>query len=90
MTTAADAFNRSSFARFINSSAGRVFRLAAGTTFLVVGSVYRHAPLGVAAMIWSVFPLSAGAFDVCWISAALGGPLSGSKIRAQPAAQTDA
>ena len=83
MTTVGDAFNRSSFSRFINSFAGRVFRLAAGTTFLVVGFVYRHEPLGVASMIWSVLPLSAGAFDICWISAALGGPLSGSKIRAQ-------
>ena len=90
MTTVGDAFNRSSFSRFINSSAGRAFRLAAGTAFLVVGFVYRHEPLGVAAMIWSIFPLSAGIFDICWISAALGGPLSGSKIRAQPAAQTDA
>ena len=31
----------------------------------------------------SIFPLSAGAFDVCYISAALGGPLSGSTIRAR-------
>lgn len=39
--------------------------------------------MGIAALVWSVFPLSAGAFDVCYISAALGGPLSGSKIREQ-------
>ncbi len=77
------AFNHSGFSRFINSPAGRVFRLVAGTGFLVVGFVYRAHPLGVLSMAWSVLPLSAGAFDVCWISAALGGPLSGAKIRGQ-------
>jgi hypothetical protein len=32
-------------------------------------------------MVWGVFPLIAGAFDVCFISAVLGGPFSGAKIR---------
>jgi hypothetical protein len=77
-----DTFNRSGFSRFINSPAGRVFRLAAGTAFLAVGFVYRHHPLGVASMVWSALPLSAGGFDVCYISAVLGGPLRGAKIRA--------
>jgi len=76
------AFNRSGFSHFINSRAGRLFRLAAGSAFLVVGYLDRDNPLGVASMVWSVFPLSAGAFDVCYISAVLGGPLSGAKIRA--------
>jgi hypothetical protein len=74
-------FNRSGFSRFINSPAGRIFRLAAGTGFLAVGYVYRNNPLGVASMVWSILPLSAGAFDLCYISALLGGPLSGSRIR---------
>ena len=34
-------------------------------------------------MVWSLLPLSAGAFDICYVSAALGGPLSGTKIRSQ-------
>jgi hypothetical protein len=76
-----EAFNRSVFSRFINSPAGRIFRLVAGTGFLVVGYVYRGHALGVLSMAWSVFPLSAGAFDICYISALLGGPLSGAKIR---------
>jgi hypothetical protein len=76
-----EAFNRSGFSRFINSPAGRIFRLAAGIGFLVVGYVYRGHALGVLSMVWSIFPLSAGAFDVCYISALLGGPLSGAKIR---------
>jgi hypothetical protein len=86
-----ETFNRSSFSQLINGSGGRVFRLAAGTAFLVAGFVNRDHPLGVAALAWSVFPLTAGAFDVCWISAALGGPLSGAKIRAlKPLAPTAA
>jgi len=78
-----ERFNRSSFSRFINSSAGRVFRLAAGAAFLAVGYVNRHHPLGVLSMAWSVLPLSAGAFDICFISAVLGGPLSGADIRSK-------
>ena len=76
-----ELFNRSLLSRFLNSSAGRIFRLAAGAGFLIVGSVYRHHALGVLSMAWSVLPLSAGAFDICYISAVLGGPLSGATIR---------
>jgi hypothetical protein len=76
-----EGFNRSGFSRFINSPAGRIFRVVAGTGFLVVGCLFRNRALGVVAMAWSVFPLSAGWFDVCYISAVLGGPLSGSTIR---------
>jgi hypothetical protein len=76
-----EAFNRSGFSRFLNSQAGRIFRLAAGTGFLVFGYVYRGHTLGVLSMVWGVLPLSAGALDICYISALLGGPLSGAKIR---------
>ncbi len=79
--SSAEAFNRSWFSRFINSQAGRVFRLVAGTGFLVVGYLFRDHPLGVISMAFSVLPLSAGAFDLCYVSAVLGGPLSGAKIR---------
>jgi hypothetical protein len=78
-----EAFNRSGFSRFLNSPAGRIFRLVAGTGFLVVGYVYRGHALGVLSMLWSALPLSAGALDVCYISALLGGPLSGAKIRSK-------
>jgi hypothetical protein len=47
----------------------------------VVGYLTRNHALGVASMAWSVLPLSSGAFDLCYISAALGGPLSGAIIR---------
>lgn len=82
----ATTFNRSKFGRFINSPAGRTFRLTAGTAFLVSGLLNRHTVGGLLSMAWSVFPLTAGAFDVCYVSALLGGPLSGKKLRAEVAA----
>jgi hypothetical protein len=81
MSGLAAAFNQSGFSRFLNSPAGRVFRIVAGMGFLILGLVFRDQLLGVLSLIWSVFPLSAGAFDICYISAALGGPLAGKKIR---------
>jgi hypothetical protein len=81
MSGLAAAFNQSGFSRFLNSPAGRVFRIVAGMGFLILGLVVRDHLLGVLSLIWSVFPLSAGAFDICYISAALGGPLAGKKIR---------
>jgi hypothetical protein len=76
-----EAFSRSAFSQFLNSTPGRVFRLVAGMGFPAAGFVYRNHPLGLAAMAWSVFPLTAGGFDVCYVSAALGGPFSGEKVR---------
>ena len=77
------AFNQSGLSRFLSSPVGRIFRLLAGTGFLVVGYVYRDHALGVLSMMWSALPLSAGALDICYISAVLGGPLSGAKIRSK-------
>ena len=76
-----ESFNRSGFSRFLNSMAGRIFRLVAGAGFLVIGYLYRDHLPGVLSIAWGVLPLSAGAFDICYISAVLGGPLSGAKIR---------
>jgi hypothetical protein len=76
-----ESFNQSGFAKFINSPAGRIFRIAAGIGFIVVGYVFRDYTLGVVSMVWGVVPLAAGIFDICFISAVLGGPLSGAKIR---------
>ena len=76
-----ERFNRSPFSRFLNSSSGRGFRVAAGVAFLVVGYLYRTHPLGVLSMLWSIFPLTAGGLDVCYISAVLGGPFFGATIR---------
>ena len=81
MSGLAAAFNASGFSHFLNSPGGRIFRILAGIGFLILGLIFRDHPLGVLSLVWSVFPLSAGAFDICYISAALGGPLSGNTIR---------
>ena len=76
-----EAFNQSGTSKFLNQPAERNYRLVAGMGFLVAGYIYREHALGVLSMAWSVLPLSAGALDICYISAVLGGPLSGAKIR---------
>jgi hypothetical protein len=57
--------------------------LTAGSAFLVVGFLYRNHALGIVSMIFSILPLTAGGFDLCYISAVLGGPIRGSEIRAR-------
>jgi hypothetical protein len=76
-----ERFNHSGFSRFLNSGSGRAFRITAGLGFLGIGYMFRAHSLGLVSMVWSIFPLTAGGFDVCYISAALGGPLSGARIR---------
>jgi len=83
LQSAARRFNNSGFGRFINSGPGRAFRLVAGAAFLIAGFADLPLPIRLGLITWSVLPLTAGAFDVCWISAALGGPVRGRAIRAQ-------
>jgi hypothetical protein len=78
----ATRFNRSPFGTWLNSPAGRLFRVAAGGVFLAVGLRHRRGPGGKASLVWSFFPLTAGSFDVCYISVSLGGPFRGSACRA--------
>lgn len=81
----ASRFNHSVFSRWINSPSGRVFRAIAGLAFLSAGIVYRDQWWGVAAIVWSVLPFTAGVGDLCYISRALGGPLHGDDVREQQA-----
>ncbi len=76
-----ERFNQSGFGCWLNGPGGRVFRLCAGIAFLAVGIGFHRYPLGIAALAWSFFPLSAGIFNVCWISLVLGGPFSSERIR---------
>lgn len=78
--TSSEKFNNSKFGCFINSAKGRVFRLFGGIIFLILGIIFFDSTLGKISLIWSFFPLSATIFNICWISFALGGPLSGKKI----------
>jgi hypothetical protein len=70
--------------RWINRDSGRIICLCAGCLLVAPGTIEirtNHPVWGIAALVWSVFPLTAGIFDVCWISAVLGGPLKGVDIR---------
>lgn len=80
--TRADRFNAAGFSHWINRAGGRAFRLVAGAAWLAFALAFRGQWWGFAAGAWSFFPLTAGMFDICWISAALGGPLQGKTIRA--------
>lgn len=82
MGATAQSFNRSSFGHWINSPGGRAVRIAAGTGFLIAGLATRHTAGGKASLGWGLLPFTAGLFDVCYVSAALGGPLRGREIRA--------
>ncbi|MGE5418827.1 MAG: hypothetical protein ACM3UT_01520 [Chloroflexota bacterium] len=77
-----ESFNQSGFSKFLNSPTGRVIRFASGVGFLLGGCLNRKKASGVISILWGLLPLSAGVFDVCYISGALGGPLSGKEIRA--------
>jgi hypothetical protein len=76
----AESFGRSSFAQFINSRLGRQVRLVVGVALIAWGFNSRGTAAGVILIVVGLVPLAAGAFDLCLISALLGGPISGSRI----------
>lgn len=75
----AESFGRSGFAKFINSPAGRIARVVAGLILIVWGYIGG----GIVLIIIGLIPLAAGTLDLCLISALLGGPISGKKIRGE-------
>jgi hypothetical protein len=77
----AESFGRSGFARFINSPAGRIARVVVGMALIDWGYIQLNTRMGIILIIIGFIPLVAGAFDLCLISALLGGPISGAKIR---------
>jgi hypothetical protein len=76
----AESFGRSGFARFVNSSAGRLARIIAGVGLIGWGYTQRDGVTGVVLMVVGLVPLAAGVFNLCLISALLGGPISGARI----------
>jgi hypothetical protein len=73
----AESFGRSGFAKFINSPIGRIARIVVGLVLIVWG----YTSSSIVLIIIGFVPLVAGAFDLCLISALLGGPISGATIR---------
>ena len=77
----AQSFAQSTFARFINSPAGRITRVIAGLLLVVWGCMHLGQSDGPIFILVGLIPLATGAFDLCLISALLGGPISGKKVR---------
>ena len=77
----AESFSRSGFARFVNSPAGRIARFVVGIGLIVWGYTQLDTAMGFVLIVIGLVPLAAGAFDLCLISALLGGPISGARLR---------
>jgi hypothetical protein len=73
----AESFAKSAFAKFINTPTGRIARIISGLVIIVWG--YTQSG-GIVLIIIGLIPLVAGAFNLCLISALLGGTISGAKI----------
>ena len=81
----ADSFGRSGFAQFVNSPAGRLIRVIVGVCLVGWGFTHRGSSTGVIFVVVGLVPLAAGTFDLCLVSALLGGPIKGARI-GKPAA----
>lgn len=77
----AESFGRSGFARFVNSPAGRIARVVVGIGLIGWGYAQLPTGTGLVLIVLGLVPLVAGGFDLCLISALLGGPISGARIR---------
>jgi hypothetical protein len=77
-----DSFCRTGFAKFINSPSGRISRLVAGSGLLLYGWTRIDSGMGVMLIVVGVIPLVAGMFDLCLVSALLGGSIRGAVVRA--------
>ena len=77
-----DTFCQSAAARFINSAAGRIVRVVVGLCLVAWGFALREHASGILLMMLGVVPLLAGVFDLCILSAFLGGPVTGDEVRA--------
>ena len=76
----AESFGRSGFAQFIKSPAGRIARIVVGLDLIAWGYFHSTGTAGVVFIVVGLLPLAAGLFNLCIISAVLGGPLSGARI----------
>ena len=74
------SFAESGFAQFMSSAAGRILRVIAGLAIIYWGYTARATTTGTVLMIVGLVPLIAGAFNLCFFSPLLGGPLSGARI----------
>ena len=79
----AESFGRTGFAVFVNSPAGRIARVVAGIGLIFLGWTQLDSGMGLLLLIVIGFvPLVAGVFDLCLVSALLGGSIRGARVRA--------
>ncbi|MFO7894083.1 MAG: DUF2892 domain-containing protein [Longimicrobiales bacterium] len=76
-----NGFETTAFAQFIASPAGRILRGVVGAG-MIAGGVAMGDTGGTVLAVAGAVPLSAGIFDLCYVSALLGGPIRGEEIRA--------
>ncbi len=69
------------FSQFMASSVGRILRVLAGATLIILGLTMRSAGGYVLAVI-GLLPFLAGIFDVCIFAPLLRMPFMGKAIRA--------
>lgn len=75
----AESFAQSGFARFVNSPTGRITRIVVGLGLIGWGYA-QPTGSGIILIVLGLVPLTAGVFNLCLISALLGGPISGARI----------
>jgi len=81
----AQSFAQSSFAQFVNSPTGRIVRILVGLGLIGWGYGQLPGSTGIILIVLGMVPLAAGVFNLCLISALLGGPISGTRIaRSKP------
>ena len=80
----AESFGRSAFSRFMNAPAGRLSRVVAGLALIAWGAMHLATNWGLAMLLLGLLPLATGAIDWCVLSALLGGPLAGWRLRRKP------
>lgn len=82
----AESFGKSGFAQFVNSPVGRIARVVVGLALIGWGYTRRAESAGIVLMVVGLVPLIAGTFNLCLVSALLGGPLSGARLpKSKPA-----
>lgn len=78
----AESFGRSGFARFINSPSGRAVRVIVGVALMGWGYLRLDGTAGSVLIVVGLILLAAGVFNLCLISALLGGPIRGDQVGA--------
>jgi hypothetical protein len=78
----AESFGRTGFAAFVNSPAGRIARVVVGLGLIIFGWTRPDSGMGLTLIVIGFVPLVAGMFDLCLVSALLGGSIRGSRVRA--------